>query len=128
MVSDMEMPIGRCAAFTAVVLMLPCSAAAQNADPGSRFIATLDSTGRPFDVVVVGATPGGIAAAITAARLGRTVAPTEYHPHIGGMSSSGLSRSDVDPAKPSADFFASSPAACGVTTLKSMARVPKTSS
>jgi len=61
-----------------------------------RFIAAFDSTARPFDAVVVGATPGGIAAAITAARLGRSVALTEYHPYIGAMSSSGLSRSDVD--------------------------------
>jgi hypothetical protein len=49
----------------------------------------------PFDVVVVGGTPGGIAAAIAAARLGRTVALTEYHPHVGGMSASGLGKSDI---------------------------------
>ncbi len=62
----------------------------------ANFVAAVDATSRSFDVVVVGATPGGIAAAITAARLGHTVALTEYHPWIGAMSTSGLSRSDVD--------------------------------
>lgn len=49
-----------------------------------------------YEVVVVGGTPGGIAAAIAAARLGRRVALVEEHPHIGGMSSSGLGKSDIE--------------------------------
>jgi hypothetical protein len=51
--------------------------------------------GAGSDVVVYGGTPGGIAAAISAARLGRTVTLVEYQRHLGGMSASGLSRSDV---------------------------------
>jgi len=50
---------------------------------------------RQYDVVVLGATPGGVASAVTAARLGRNVALVEYHHHIGGMSASGLGKSDV---------------------------------
>ena len=49
-----------------------------------------------FDVVVVGATPGGIAATVAAARLGRRVALVEYHRHIGGMAASGLGKSDIE--------------------------------
>ena len=49
-----------------------------------------------FDVVVVGGTPGGIAAAVTATRLGRSVALVEYHRHMGGMSASGLGKSDIE--------------------------------
>ena len=49
-----------------------------------------------YDVIVIGGTPGGIAAAVTAARLGRTVALVEAHDHFGGMSSSGLGKSDVE--------------------------------
>jgi hypothetical protein len=49
-----------------------------------------------FEVVVLGGTPGGIAAAIAAARLGRRVALVEYHDHIGGMMTSGLGKSDVE--------------------------------
>lgn len=49
-----------------------------------------------FDIVVIGGTPGGIAAAVAAARLGRSVALVEYHNHIGGMTTSGLGKSDVE--------------------------------
>lgn len=48
------------------------------------------------DVVVLGGTPGGIAAAISAARLGHSVALIEYHNHLGGMSASGLGKSDIE--------------------------------
>ncbi len=47
------------------------------------------------DVVVVGATPGGIAAAVAAARLGRTVLVVEYEDHIGGIVSNGLTNADI---------------------------------
>lgn len=49
-----------------------------------------------FDIVVVGGTPGGVAAAVTAARHGRSVALVEYHAHLGGMAASGLGKSDVE--------------------------------
>ncbi|MDA0787487.1 MAG: FAD-dependent oxidoreductase, partial [Proteobacteria bacterium] len=59
-----------------------------------------------FDIVVIGGTPGGIAAAITAARLGRRVAIVEYHRHLGGMSSSGLGKSDIEDRRMIAGLFA----------------------
>ena len=49
-----------------------------------------------FDVAVIGGTPAGITAAIAAARQGHTVILTEYHAHLGGMTSSGLGKSDVE--------------------------------
>lgn len=49
-----------------------------------------------YEIVILGATPGGLAAAITAARLGRKVAVVEAHNHIGGMTASGLGKSDVE--------------------------------
>ncbi|NUM52802.1 MAG: FAD-dependent oxidoreductase [Candidatus Hydrogenedentes bacterium] len=51
-----------------------------------------------FDVVVVGATPGGVSAAVAAARLGHSVALAEYRNHVGGMSASGLGKSDITKA------------------------------
>lgn len=51
---------------------------------------------RSFDVVVCGGTPGGIASALAAAQLGRSVALVEYHDHVGGMSASGLGMSDIE--------------------------------
>ena len=46
------------------------------------------------DILVTGATPAGIMAAIAAARLGSSVTLVEYHGHIGGMSTSGLGKSE----------------------------------
>ncbi|MFM9146868.1 MAG: FAD-dependent oxidoreductase [Verrucomicrobiota bacterium] len=48
------------------------------------------------DVVIYGGTPGGITAAISAARLGREVTLVEYHDYIGGMTTSGLGKSDIE--------------------------------
>jgi hypothetical protein len=49
-----------------------------------------------FDLVVYGATAGGIIAATAAARLGMRVALAEPSEHVGGMVSGGLARSDVE--------------------------------
>lgn len=48
----------------------------------------------PLDVVVYGATPAGVCAAVGAARQGAVVALVEPSRKVGGMSSSGLSFSD----------------------------------
>ena len=58
-------------------------------------LASLSLAAQSYDVVVYGGTPGGIATAVTAARLGHSVALVEYHRHLGGMSSSGLGKSDI---------------------------------
>lgn len=47
------------------------------------------------DVVVVGATPGGICAAIGAARLGKTVLLIDRNAHIGGLPANGLGATDI---------------------------------
>ena len=51
---------------------------------------------RSFDVIVYGASPAGIMTAVAAAREGRSVALVEYHRHVGGMTASGLGKSDVE--------------------------------
>jgi hypothetical protein len=48
------------------------------------------------DVLVLGATPAGIAAAVAATRMGARVALVEAQGHVGGMAASGLSKSDVE--------------------------------
>ncbi len=48
------------------------------------------------DIVIYGGTPGGIASAIAAARMGSEVTLVEYHDHIGGMTTSGLGKSDIE--------------------------------
>src|SRR5690349_3606073 len=48
-----------------------------------------------FDLVVYGGTAGGVMTAVSAARMGLSVALLEPGRHIGGMVSSGLSHTDV---------------------------------
>lgn len=59
-------------------------------------MAAQDADNNAYDLVVIGGTPGGIATAVTAARLGLKVALTEYHGHLGAMSASGLGKSDIE--------------------------------
>ncbi|HRJ09623.1 MAG TPA: FAD-dependent oxidoreductase [Prosthecobacter sp.] len=63
--------------FTALILALPVSAAELT-----------------VDVCIYGATPGGIAAAVAAARSGSTVLLLEPTARIGGLLASGLSHTD----------------------------------
>lgn len=50
---------------------------------------------RRAEVCVYGATPGGIAAAVAAGRLGRSVILCELEDHIGGIVSNGLTNADI---------------------------------
>ena len=47
------------------------------------------------DVVVYGGTPGGVAAAIAAARCGKTAVLVSFNRHVGGMTSGGLTATDL---------------------------------
>ena len=63
------------------------------------------------DVVVFGATPAGVTAAVAAARAGRRVRLLEPGEWVGGMMSGGLSNTDTGPRGPevisglAAEFF-----------------------
>lgn len=52
---------------------------------------------KDYDLVVYGGTPGGIATAVSAAREGATVLLLETTRHLGGMTTGGLSHTDVGP-------------------------------
>ena len=47
------------------------------------------------DVVVVAATPSGVAAAVSAARSGASVILLEEKSHVGGVVSAGLTNTDI---------------------------------
>lgn len=51
--------------------------------------------GKDYDLCIYGATSGGVAAAIQADRMGKSVVLLEPYQHVGGMTSSGLSALDV---------------------------------
>jgi len=53
------------------------------------------SASQDFDVIVYGATPAGVMAAVSAGRQGLSVALLEPTAHLGGMSTGGLNRTDV---------------------------------
>lgn len=50
---------------------------------------------REYDVVVYGGTTGGVAAAVQAARMGKTVVLIEPGKHLGGLTSGGLGATDI---------------------------------
>ncbi len=50
---------------------------------------------KPVDVVVYGGTSGGIAAALQAARMGKSVVLIEPGRHLGGLTSGGLGATDI---------------------------------
>lgn len=54
-----------------------------------------DLDGKPFDVVVLGGTAGGVACAVRAAREGCSVLLVQHNGHIGGMMSNGLMQWDA---------------------------------
>jgi len=47
------------------------------------------------DVLVYGGTPAGVAAAAQAARMGRSVVLVEPGQHLGGMTSGGISTTEI---------------------------------
>src|SRR5436309_8088417 len=48
-----------------------------------------------YDIVVYGGTPGGISAAVQAARLGKSVVLIEPGQYLGGMTTGGLGATDI---------------------------------
>lgn len=54
---------------------------------------TLKAT--PYDIVILGGTPGGIMAAIEAARMGKSVVILERYDRIGGLPANGLGATDI---------------------------------
>lgn len=59
-----------------------------------------------FDIVIVGSNPGGIMAAIAAAREGKTSVILERTNHIGGLPANGLGATDIATRKATTGLFA----------------------
>lgn len=57
--------------------------------------ASAQTSMETFDIVIVGGTPGGICAAVAAARMGSRVLILERTAHIGGLPANGLGATDI---------------------------------
>ncbi|MEA3207052.1 MAG: hypothetical protein QOE70_109 [Chthoniobacter sp.] len=68
----------------------PASTALREPVPSAKAAAPADVDGQAFDLVVVEATPGGIAMAVRAAREGLSVLLVNHNDYLGGILSSGL--------------------------------------
>ena len=76
------------------------------------------------DICVYGGTSGGVAAAVAAARLGKSVTLVSLNNHVGGMTASGLGVTDIGPGNDtsyvtgiSREFYKRVGAAYGSTNL-----------
>ena len=61
----------------------------------AAFVVGAATAASQSDVVVYGATSAGVAAAVQAARLGKSVLLLEPGRHVGGLTSGGLGRTDI---------------------------------
>ena len=86
----------------------------ENAKPGraddkpvrlAKAAAPAEVDGKHFDLVVVGATAGGTACAVRAAREGCAVLLVQHNDHIGGMMTNGLMQWDALYGGPRATLF-----------------------
>jgi hypothetical protein len=68
-------------------------------------VSPQDINGNSYDLIVVGATAGGVACAVRAARDGCTVLLVQHNRHIGGMLSNGLMQWDALYGGPRAPLF-----------------------
>jgi hypothetical protein len=72
-------------------------------NPGLRYYYPVSPADPPqklkVDVCIYGGTPGGVAAAVQAKRMGKTVALAVFRRHVGGLTSAGLTAVDFGKAE-----------------------------
>ena len=82
------------AASTAYSLSEPASP-----NPGLKYYYPVEKSRTPiegeYDVVVYGGTPAGVGAAVQAKRMGKSAALYVFRRHVGGLTSAGLTETDV---------------------------------
>lgn len=84
-------------ALSVAALVYPASAAEPG--PGLHYYYPVPPANPPqtlkVDICVYGGTPGGVAAAVQARRMGKTAALAVFRRHVGGMTSGGLTAVDL---------------------------------
>ena len=68
-------------------------------NPGLKYYYPVPKVENPsegnYDIVVYGGTPGGVGAAVQARRMGKSAALYVFRRHVGGMTSGGLTETDI---------------------------------
>src|SRR5882724_7211677 len=90
------MLIRKCVVLVVVMGSLSCVTSRTNRLVQGKSQDATTGGSRSFDVVVVGGTPGGIMAAVAAARRGHKVVILERTKHIGGLPANGLGATDIE--------------------------------
>src|ERR1700694_186331 len=93
--------------FTVALLLMVVGAAAADGpsppNPGLKYYYPVPAAAPPrtlkVDVCVYGGTPGGVAAAVQARRMGKTTALAVFRRHVGGLTSAGLTAVDFGQAE-----------------------------
>ena len=91
--------------FLLAALVAVSSACRSSADesPGLHYYYPVPAAEKPqvveADVCVYGGTPGGVMAAVQAARMGKKAVLVVFRRHVGGMTSGGLSAADLGNAE-----------------------------
>ncbi len=93
----------RLASLASLLMVLPLcfGQAADEAWVGPRYLEPVEKVQpvrRSYDVVVYGGTPAGVTAAIQAASMGKMTALLSLNRHVGGMTSGGLTATDIGKA------------------------------
>jgi FAD dependent oxidoreductase len=87
----------------AALFLLASISVAQEGSPNLRYWYPLTAKHTPetveADVCIYGGTPGGVGAAIGAARAGKKAVLVVFRKHVGGMTSGGLTATDVGRAE-----------------------------
>ncbi|MBX3741591.1 MAG: FAD-dependent oxidoreductase [Akkermansiaceae bacterium] len=91
----MKFPLILCTA----ILATPLSAAPQTPNPGLKYYYPVPAANPAqviqADVCVYGGTPGGVSAAVQSARMGKKAVLVVMRRHVGGMTSGGLTATDI---------------------------------
>lgn len=90
--------------FLIAACLIWAASAAMAQEQVNAAAMSVDATAIEADVVILGGSPSGIAAAVQAARMGSSVIIVEPYLHIGGMISGGLTKTDFGDQKTTGGF------------------------
>lgn len=83
--------------FLSVILLIPSGVVFQGCTSAETLPAGKggnEVAAEVYDIVIYGGTSAGVTAAVQAANMGKSVVLLNHYPHLGGLTSGGLGRTD----------------------------------